>query len=143
MTTDLQETELTELTEAETLAAREERRTKAEAAVERLREFQCAGEYVTSKELGEILLHMLEAEHWNWMSFVIAHVKKRAVLRDDVPDGLRAIAAQWAGVYAVAQAYDKGSLVVHHNALWIAKMATAAKPGAPEGGWALVVKSPR
>lgn len=60
-----------------------------------------------------------------------------------LPDGLRAIAPNWQGVYTVGLAYGAGSVVVHASALWIAKDATAAKPGAAESGWTLVVKSPR
>lgn len=142
-----------EPTEEEVQEARREIMEAGAAARERLRK----QEEMPEQELGALLLDrvrmpgtllmtmvdLILAERAYTLSFVIEHVHKRAVLRDDVAtDAVKQVAPTWRGTWQPVS-YAKGALVNDRSALWVSERPTAARPGSPDSGWKLCIKSPR
>jgi len=48
-----------------------------------------------------------------------------------------------AGVFRCGRNYTKGTACTHSGSLWIAQRDTGSKPGTPDCGWRLAVKSGR
>lgn len=89
-----------------------------------------------------ILLDVMAVERAAQMDFVIEHVRKRAVLREET-EPVRSLTPVWRGTWAAGARYDSNALVNHKSGLWVAERSTASEPGTPESGWRLAVKSPR
>lgn len=129
-------------TEQEVQAARTEILEAARAAADRLNEGdKRRGDLATVGDLSD-LADLME---WRAMSFTIAHVKRRAVLKEDaaVETTVKTLQPIWRGIWREGAAHSKGALVVCDSALWVSTKATIVRPGTPGGEWRLVVKSPR
>ena len=128
--------------EEEVQAVRKELRANAQAAHDRLnRADKRRGEPATMGDLSDLADLLI----YSAMSFSIAHVRRRAVLREDAAaeTTIRTLQPVWRGIWREGQAHSKDSMVVHDSALWVAVRATTGKPGTADSGFKLVCKSPR
>ena len=55
----------------------------------------------------------------------------------------KALAPMWRGTWEEGISYGSNVLVNDKSALWISEQPTSARPGMPDSGWRLAVKSPR
>ena len=79
-------------------------------------------------------------------AFVRAEIERaKAELRAEFASDptTKTLTPTWRGIWREDQAYAIGALVTHANALWIAERPTVLRPGTPDCGWKLAVKSPR
>jgi hypothetical protein len=56
--------------------------------------------------------------------------------------GIRSLTPTWRGTWEPGVSYGVNALVNDRNALWIAEVPTAARPGTADSGWKLAIKSP-
>lgn len=64
-------------------------------------------------------------------------------LAERTADALKKLSPTWRGAWRPNISYPESSLVVCGNALWLCEHASAERPGTPDSGWRLVIKSPR
>lgn len=50
---------------------------------------------------------------------------------------------RYRGVYQPSEFYDPGDLATHDGGLWHCHQKTVSRPGTPDSGWQLAVKSGR
>jgi hypothetical protein len=52
----------------------------------------------------------------------------------------KAASVRWAGTFKPGKTFEGGALVTCGGSLWLAKCATAARPGSDPEAWVLIVK---
>jgi hypothetical protein len=87
---------------------------------------------IKTGELAQILSKLVEAHRE--LKARIKTLEERL----DQGKGLR-----YRGVFQAAETYQEGNMVTFKGALWIAVKGTRSKPGEPDSGWQLAVKSGR
>ena len=55
---------------------------------------------------------------------------------------VRALAPLWRGIWEAGISYAANVLTVDKSALWVSERPTSIRPGEPDSGWRMIIKSP-